>query len=178
MSPVRAARDRALALARLADAITIETRGGSGTLRAVIDVARTHPELQAVADGLDRGDDPESVLGAWAAAGDADARALAAALVLALGGGPASVLLGGVARTLRARAALADEVRALSASARASAVVVAAAPVGAVVLGAVADPASVLALVTQPIGRLALAVGVVFEAAGVWITRRLLHRFA
>ena len=112
---------------------------------------------------------------AWAAAADArpSERLAAAALGLAAdtGGAPARSV-DGVAATLRARGALADELRALTASARASAALIAAAPLAFGVLAATTDHRTTAYLRTTT-GQLLLLAGLVLDLLGWWWMRVL-----
>lgn len=95
-------------------------------------------------------------------------RLTASALALAAesGGSPARAI-DGVAATLRARLAVAEEIRALSSQARSSAAVIAAAPLAFGLLAAVTDD-RVAAFFRSAVGLTMLAGGLALDAVGAW----------
>lgn len=87
-------------------------------------------------------------------------------------GGRAGPALDGVAATLRARAAVADEARALAGQARASAAVLVGLPVVVAVGGAAADRRVAATLLGTPWGLGCIALAVVLDGAGaLWMQR-------
>ena len=100
-------------------------------------------------------------------------RLVAGALAVAeAAGGRAGPALDGVATTLRARAAVADEARALASQARASAAVLVGLPVVVAVGGAAADRRVADALLGTPWGWGCIALAVLLDGAGaLWMQR-------
>ncbi|MFZ4585189.1 MAG: hypothetical protein ACOYNI_08155 [Acidimicrobiia bacterium] len=167
------------ALVSLADALVVELRGGASMAAAIRAVGREHPSFASAADAVAAGVPVERAVADWARrAPSAEASALAAAVAMSATDGAVALPVAGVARTLRDRVALLDEIRALSASAHASAAVVASAPVLAWVLTALGDPSAALSLFSHPAGRVALVVGLTFEGAGLALMARIIQRVA
>lgn len=100
-------------------------------------------------------------------------RLAAGALALAVHtGGSAARAVDGVASTLRARLALAEEVRALSSQARASATVIAAAPLAFGMLAGLGDR-RIADFFTSPLGAVLLLIGLGLDAVGAFWMHRL-----
>jgi tight adherence protein B len=87
------------------------------------------------------------------------------------GGSPARAI-DGVAATLRARQALAEEIRALSSQARASAVVIAGSPLVFGAASATTDERTG-AFLRTPLGLALVAAGVVLDVVGWWWMSKL-----
>ncbi len=109
--------------------------------------------------------------GAGGAGGAVRLAASALALAASTGGSPARAI-DGVAATLRARAAVADELRALTAQARLSALVIAASPLAFGGLAALSD-ARTRAFLTSRAGAGVAALGLALDATGAWWMGRL-----
>ncbi len=108
----------------------------------------------------------------WAHPRPPVALAVGALEVAALAGGARGRALDGVAATLRARTAVAEEARALSSQAAASAAVLVALPLVVTVLGALADPRVAGDLLGTPVGLVCLVVAVVLDGIGaLWMHR-------
>jgi tight adherence protein B len=159
------------------ESVARRLRAGGSLAQALADAAPARPpELQASWAALVRRIPVEGVeasLDAWAGGwGLRSVRLAAAALALAAstGGSPARAI-DGVAATLRARLALADEIRALSSQARASAVVIAASPL---VFGAAAAATDdrTGAFLRTPLGVALVTAGLLLDLAGWrWMSR-------
>ncbi|QYG94670.1 hypothetical protein HC251_21015 [Iamia sp. SCSIO 61187] len=91
-------------------------------------------------------------------------------------GGRASRALDGVAATLRARAAVADEARALASQARASAAVLVALPVVVAAGGAAADRAVARALLGTPWGLGCIGLATALDVVGALWMHRIVSR--
>jgi tight adherence protein B len=171
----QAALERHLPL--VLEAVARRLRAGGSLAQALADAAPTRPaELRDGWSTLVRRipiDGVTASLDAWTEQSELRSVHLAgAALALAAstGGSPARAI-DGVAATLRARLALADEVRALSSQARASAVVIAGSPL---VFGAAAAATDERtgAFLRTPLGLSLLGTGLVLDLAGWrWMER-------
>jgi tight adherence protein B len=149
----------------LAQALEDAGAHATGDLRRPWQLVVANLPNQGAAGALDRwaGDtEPGSAMRLGAAA---------LGLAAATGGSPARAI-DGVAATLRARLALADEVRALASQARASAVVIAASPLVFGVASATTDERTG-AFLRTPAGLVLLAAGVGLDGIGWWWMSRL-----
>lgn len=132
------------------------------------------PALVAVVDRVDGGATWDDALGGWADDAPRPAvRLVAAAFALAAAsGGRAAQALDGVASTLRARRAVAQEAQSLATQARASAAVLVALPLVVSVGGAAADPRLAHALLGTSWGLACVVAAVILDAAGaLWMQR-------
>lgn len=133
-----------------------------------------HDDLQTMSAALSRGGLVGVELRRWGASQRCDGLGLSvAAMALAAdGGGSQARALDGVATTLRARAAVREEVVALSSQARASAMVMAVTPLAFAALAALADPRTADFLLHDVAGIGCLVGGCLLDlAAGAWMLR-------
>ena len=116
-------------------------------------------------------------LDTWARRPDLSRQLTVAALSLGRStGGNRARALEGVARTIRERQALSDEVRVQSAQARLSAIVVGAAPVGFAVLASVTDHRTARFLFTTAAGWLCTLAALTLNVVGAWWMAVLVRR--
>jgi tight adherence protein B len=150
----------------LPDAIASAARSAPPVLAAELTtVAAT--ATRSVPDALDN----------WALHPDLSRQLTVAALSLGRStGGNRATALEGVARTIRERQALGDEVRVQSAQARLSAMVVGAAPVGFAVLACFTDHRTARFLFMTAIGWLCTLVAITLNAVGAWWMATLVRR--
>jgi tight adherence protein B len=168
---------------RLADLLEHASR----SLRAGVDLVRAldaaaeevggvHGRaVAAVVARVEGGAPLPSALAPWGRAHPRPPVALAvgALEVAALAGGASARALDGVAATLRARTAVAEEARALASQAAASAAVLVALPLVVTVLGSVADPAVAGDLLGTPVGLACVLAALVLDAVGGWWMHRI-----
>ncbi len=131
-------------------------------------------DLEAMAAALSRGGVVGVELRRWGASKRCGGLGLSvAAMALAAeGGGTQAKALDGVATTLRARAAVREEVVALSSQARASAMVMAVTPLAFAALAALTDPRTADFLLHDVAGVGCLVSGCLLDlAAGAWMLR-------
>lgn len=162
------------------ESVAAQLRAGS-SLRQAVAGAVPPPSTSALPDHWQRLTEDLAVVGVEVAldrwvevAGDRSSVRLAAgalALAVATGGSPARAV-DGVASTLRARRASAEEVRALAAQARASAGVIAVAPVVFSILAGLGDR-RIVDFFLSPLGLVLLGVGLGLDALGAWWMHRL-----
>jgi tight adherence protein B len=153
---------------------------GSALPDAINAAARSAPpvlaaELATVAASAARS--VSDALDTWARRHDLSRQLTVAALSLGRStGGNRARALEGVARTIRERQALSDEVRVQSAQARLSAIVVGAAPVAFAVLACVTDHRTARFLFTTAAGWLCTLAAVTMNVVGVWWMAVLVRR--
>jgi len=137
-------------------------------------------EVEAVADRFRSGADLAQALHPWDEAHPRPPVRLAvgALEVASITGGTRARALDGVAATLRARAAVADEARALASQARASAAVLVALPVVVAVLASAADPRLARTLLGTPLGLGCVVGAAVLDTAGACWMQRVVARAA
>lgn len=131
-------------------------------------------DLEAMAAALSRGGVVGVELRRWGESQRCDGLGLtvAAMALAAEGGGTQAKALDGVAKTLRARAAIREEVVALSSQARASAMVMAVTPLAFAALAALTDPRTADFLLHDAAGVACLVGGCLLDlAAGAWMLR-------
>jgi tight adherence protein B len=182
-APVRRAARAERDLPVVLDGVARQLRAGSSLAQAIAS-ARPPAAATELRPAWDRLADLIPVVGVTAAIDDwAEAagppslrrsiRLSAAALALAAstGGSPARAI-DGVAATLRARLAVADEVRALSSQARLSAAVIAAAPAVFGALAGLSDPRT-REFLSSGAGAVVVTVGLGLDGLGAWWMARL-----
>ena len=153
---------------------------GSPLADAFVSAARSAPpvlaaELATVAASAARS--VPDALDTWARHPDLSRQLTVAALSLGrTTGGNRATALEGVARTIRERHALGDEVRVQSAQARLSAMVVGAAPVGFAVLACITDHRTARFLFLTATGWLCTLAAITLNAVGAWWMAVLVRR--
>jgi tight adherence protein B len=181
--PPRRRREQKLAERAFPDAIDRMARAlgsGSALPDAMHSAARSAPsvlaaELATVAASAERS--LPDALDSWARRPDLSRQLAVAALSLGRStGGNRARALEGVARTIRERQALSDEVRVQSAQARLSAIVVGAAPVGFAVLASVTDHRTAQFLLTTAAGWLCTLAALTLNVMGAWWMAVLVRR--
>ena len=162
------------------DAIARAVRTGASLPQAIGEVAPTVPgrlggDLRDVAATSGSGVAFVSCLDEWAIRSPTPGVRLAsAALALAAeSGGRAAEAVDGVAATLRAELAVADEVRAQSSQARMSALVIALAPIAFGVLAAGTDDRTATFLLGTPLGSACLVGGITLDLVAAWWMQRI-----
>ncbi|HVF32527.1 MAG TPA: hypothetical protein VM933_05780 [Acidimicrobiales bacterium] len=166
----------------LLEAVARRLRAGGSLAQAIAEVpVDADPRCSSLPDAWARATALVPVVGVvaalddWAASAPASPSVQLASAALAMagetGGSPARAV-DGVASTLRARLAVAEEVRALSSQARASAAVIALAPLAFGTLTGLTDDRT-LAFLTTPHGLALLTAGLALDAAGAWWMSRL-----
>ena len=133
------------------------------------------PGDRELAEAIDSGVSLDIALDDWRRAAPTPSRRLAgvALRLAAERGGPVAGVLGGVAESLRDRAALESEVRALSSQARASAVVMVLAPLAFAALAATLDDRIAAFLLADPLGWACIVGGLLLDLLGALWMRRL-----
>ena len=181
--PTHRRREQKLAERAFPDAIDRMARAlgsGSALPDAMHSAARSAPsvlaaELATVAASAERS--LPDALDSWARRPDLSRQLTVAALSLGRStGGNRARALEGVARTIRERQALGDEVRVQSAQARLSAIVVGAAPVGFAVLACITDHRTARFLFMTPAGWLCTLAALTLNAVGAWWMAGLVRR--
>ncbi len=177
----RARRRLVAALPGALEHVAAGLRGGATVDEAVDAIGAGNgplaPDLRRVRARASLGPGLADALQSWSVERNlSSVRAACGALSVAASvGGPAAGAIDGLAGSLRDRLGAVAEARALSSQARVSAIVVGAAPLAYLGFSAVADPASLSLLVETGAGRVCLVLGLVFEALGVVLMRRIVR---
>ncbi|MEP6658955.1 MAG: type II secretion system F family protein [Acidimicrobiales bacterium] len=181
--PPRRRRESKIAERAFPEAIERVARAlgsGSPLPDAIVSAARSAPAVLAAELGTVAASAARSVpdaLDTWARHPDLSRQLTVAALSLGGStGGNRATALEGVARTIRERHALGDEVRVQSAQARLSAMVVGAAPVGFAILACVTDHRTARFLFMTAAGWLCTLAAITLNGVGAWWMAVLVRR--
>lgn len=174
---------RAAAVAPLLERVAAGLRSGAGLAAAVREAAVHAPpalaaDLAPVATALAAHQPLAPTLDGWTQRRPLpEVRLAVTALQLAAAaGGSSARAVDGVAATIRARRAAADEARALGTQARLSAGIIGVAPVAFAVLASAADPRTARFLLGSPLGLVLLTTGLLLDGVGCWWMARITAR--
>ena len=174
---------RAKHLALILEAVGRSMRAGSTVRDALRRACELHEgpfslRLRGVVAGLDLGEPFERAIDRIARRSTSDELALVAALFVIVGRagrGGAQALSAG-SRSIRQAIELRHEVEALVTQARLSAHIMSALPPAFVGIGVITGQSGIETLFTSSFGRWCLGIGLLLDAAGLLLMRRLVHR--